>query len=145
MSYFCTILEEEEGKKLYRAFLKWQHHSGLDGCLRSGIDLASQGIRERSAVNSSTCAKEMKPHLFAHWCSRMRIESVGKKPNQPTLQLCTYFKNDSLPLVGTFNSERVMLLFLLLLLSHPPPLPRRIHLASRDICRAARWFLWQLL
>lgn len=48
----------------------------------------------------------------------MRIESVGKK----ILQLCTYFKNDSLPLVGTFNSERVMLLSLLLLLLHPPPL-----------------------
>jgi len=48
----------------------------------------------------------------------MRVENVGKKK---ILQLCTYFRNDSLPLVGTFNSERVMLLSLLLLLLHPPP------------------------
>lgn len=55
------------------------------------------------------------------------------KKNPNILQLCTYFQNDSLPLVGTFNSECVMLLSLLLFLQ-PPPSPRSIHLARCDIC-----------
>ena len=89
-------------------------------------------MRERSMGDSSTCAKEMKAHLFVRPCLRMRIESVGKKYCSFAL---TYFKNDSLPLVGTFNSEHVMLLSLLLLLLHPPPLA-----TSHSSC-----FAWHLL
>lgn len=136
VSCFCTILKGEEGEKLYREFLKWQQSSGSGSCFRSGI-------REQSTGGSSTCGKEMKAHLFVRPGLRMLFASVGKK----YCSFALYFKNDSLPLVGTFNSELVMLLSLLLLLLHPSPhSPHRIHLTSRDICslccRAALWFLW---
>jgi len=79
----------------------------------------------------STCARELRARFFVRPCLRMCAESTKKKPS--ILQLCTHFQNDSLPLVGTFNSERVMLLSLLLFLQ-PPPSPRRIHLSRCDIC-----------
>lgn len=80
----------------------------------------------------------------------MCTESSKGKKKSCSFALC--FRNDSLPLVGTFHSECVMLvsLLLLLLLLHPPPSPHSHCCCSVcDICslccRAALWFLWQLL
>lgn len=105
----------------------WFYATSYLCAVGSGVNSASQLSLENGAPVPESW-EHTSLYVPAYGCA---LRAQKKKPS--ILQLCTHFQNDSLPLVGTFNSERVMLLSLLLFLQ-PPPSPRRIHLARCDIC-----------